>query len=176
MDRAARLGEHWCMRSFAALAALTLTLAGCAASGPRDAAPLSGVAKPAPIVGLDWMLTTETDSAWLAYGTPESDDLQLGLRCHRGDDEIEVTHVAERGARGRISVFTDREHVVWPAQVEDEPMSGGKLLTARVRKNDPGIQGLRRNGWLAVEMHGETVGMAPQPGATAVPEFFNWCG
>ncbi len=127
--------------------------------------------------GTDWIFSAEGDEGYLAFGTPESDDLRLGLRCRRGEADLEVTQIVPRGSRDEIALRAGGVTRRFPARSEPEQMSGGEFLTATVAGSDPVIAAFRASGRLdAVRPGGRSETFAPQPGTTTVADFFEWCG
>lgn len=163
-------------RRLLAIAAMTTALGACSTMAPPAPAPAPVPAAPAPEDGLDWLFTEDGGEAALTYGTPYSDDLRLGFRCSRGAPRWELTQVAGEAAPPAITLQAGGVVQSFSARAQEEPMSGGTLLTARVRKDAPVLAAFREHGWVATVSNGAAEPHAPQPGTSAVADFFAWCG
>lgn len=165
-------------RNLLPMALAAATLAACASQpkAPPATVPAPAVAMPAPTEELDWLFAVDGYEGALSYGTPHSDDLRLGLRCRKGGSTLNLILIGSEGDPHTITVQAGGVTRAFPARAEEEPMTGGILLTARARKDDPVILAFRRDGWIALVGPGGADGYAPQPGTTAVEEFFQWCG
>ena len=163
-------------RKLLPIALAAATLVACA-SQPRAPAPVTApvVSMPAPTEELDWLFAVDGSEGVLSYGTPHSDDLRLGLRCRKGAPTLNLILIAGEEDPHAITLQAGGVTRAFPARAEEEPMTGGLLLTARVRKDDPVIQAFRRDGWIALVGPGDADGYAPQAGTTAVEAFFQWC-
>lgn len=166
------------MKRVAITLLLAAALGACATQGDRQTAPAQPPAPPAPTPGMDWIFHAEEDSAELMYGTPESDDLQLGIECRGGGDPVlGLTRIAPEGAPGEIVLRSGGHTQRYAANSEADELSGGVILTSRLaRKSDPVIQALKETGWLAVIEDGRTEQYIPQRNTSAVADFFRWCG
>jgi len=184
LDAAAKLGEHRSVKRIATALILTLGLGACTTPslpripgmGERTPKPDAPAAPAAPDGPRDWIFNVDGAEAYLAYGTPESDDLEIGFRCTR-DGPFNVTQVTPEKPRNFVIVYTRKAMHAWPAaDVERDQLGGGWLVTAEVQRGDAGMAAFREDGWLSVR-HGEkTVRLIPQKGTTAVTDFFQWCG
>lgn len=177
LDAAAKLGEHRSMRRIGLVVAMSLALAACATNRGAGLAPVA-IPDPRPVAGLDWILDAEEDSAELVYGAPMSDDYRLGVECRGGGDpKLGLTRYAPRGTKAEIVLSAGGVTQSYAALSEPEPMSGGVMLTSRLaEKSDPVIRAFRETGFLAVIDGDRATVLAPQPGTTAVADFFTWCG
>lgn len=129
---------------------------------------------PAPLPGMDWFFSSDDESALLIYGASRTSDLRFGMRCSRNQETIAVTQVVDRTRSDAVIFYTLRRMFVYPASVTDDP--GGRLLTVELGRADEGLEAFRAGGWLSVDGPGGSfVGHAPQPGNTAVADFFAWC-
>lgn len=169
------------MKRLAVILLAAAALGGCVTTRDGQTAPRPGpdmTPPPAPTLGMDWILNAEEDSAELVYGTPESDDLQLGFECRGGGDPIlGLTRVAPEGSPSEIVLKAGDVTQRYAANAEPDQMSGGVILTTRLpRKTDPVIIAFRERGWLSVMHGGKAEHYIPQHNTTAVADFFNWCG
>ena len=162
-----------------AFAGLALSLAACATVEPTPptAPPAGPGSAPAPAPGYDWFFHTDDDTARLAYGLAESDDLKLGLDCRRGGGRLEMVAIAEKGAKAEIHVESGGETERFPASSEPSQLHDGVFLSAGASTAEPVFQRFRRVGWLAQWRDGEREAYAPQPGsAPNIERFFAFCG
>lgn len=169
------------MNRIAAIVLAAAALGACVTQRDGQTAPRPGpdmMPPPAPTMGMNWILNTEEDSAELVYGTPESDDLHIGIECRGGGDPIlGITRVAPAGSPPEIVLRAGDVTHRYVANSEPDQMSGGVILTTRLaRKDDPIIQAFRERGWLSVLYKGKPEHYIPQHNTTAVADFFNWCG
>jgi hypothetical protein len=168
------------MRALFALSALTVGAAACAtveAPGPAPGEPPSTVGGPSPITGYDWFYSTDDDTARLAYGLAESDDLKLGFDCRRGSGRLEMVAIAEKGARPEIYVESGGETERFPATSEPSQLHDGVFLNAAASTTEPVLQRFRRVGWLAQWRDGDREAYAPQPDSAGnIDRFFAFCG
>lgn len=169
------------MKRLAAILLLAATLGACVTrpdgqTSPARPGPMPP--PPAPTLGMDWILNAEEDSAELVYGTPQSDDLHLGLECRGGDDPVlGLTRIAPRGSPSEIVLRSGDVTQRYAANAEPDPMGDGVILTSRLpRKSDPVILAFRATGWLSVLNRDKAEHYIPQHNTTAVADFFNWCG
>ena len=162
------------------LSGLTLGAAACAGVEPIAPAPLpSPVAGPAPLPvdGYDWFYHADEESARLAYGLAESDDLKLGLECLRASGRLALNAIAEKGAKPEIYVESGGETERFPASAEPSQIHDGVFLTAEASTAEPVFQRFRRAGWLAQWRDGERETYAPHPeSAPDIERFFAFCG
>lgn len=161
-----------------ALAVLAVSAAILGACSTATSAPphLAVSAAPLPIAGLDWTLTIDTPEAQLAYGTPESDDLRLGLSCRRGDARLEITAARPSPARELLLESggeTERFRVASePAEVHE-----GVFLTGEGRTDQPLFQRFRKVGWMAGWQDGRRETYVPHAEtAPDIERFFAYCG
>lgn len=164
------------MRKILLIALAAAALGACATQPRPSPAPLSPrPGRPAAEEGLDWLFVEDAGEGLLSFGTPHSDDLRLGLRCRKGAPQFSLIQIVEEDGPRAITLQSGGISRTFPARSEDEPMSGGRLLTARAAKAEPMLQAFRDTGRLDA-LHPEGAeAMAPQPGTTAVRDFFDWC-
>lgn len=155
------------------LAALT---SACASVDAPEPVATAAASAPAPVAGYDWHYTPDGDMARLAYGLEESDDLRLGLDCAAGSGKIDLTVLANTGAR-EIHLESGGETERFPAEGEPSEIHDGDILTASATTREPVMQRFRRVGWIAQWVGGEREVYAPHPGSEAgVERFFAMCG
>ncbi|MFN3932250.1 MAG: hypothetical protein ACK4JY_10930 [Brevundimonas sp.] len=162
-----------------ALSGLALSAAACAkVEAPPPALLTDAVgAGPAPVEGYDWFFHTDDASARLAYGLAESDDLKLGLDCQRGAGRLELSAIADKGAKPEIYVESGGDTERFPARAEPSQLHDGLFLSAEASAAEPVFQRFRRIGWLAQWRDGAREAYAAQPGSAAnIERFFAFCG
>jgi len=167
------------MRALVALSVLTLGASACATAGPpaSPAPPPAPGGAPVAVEGYDWFYSPADDSARLAYGLAESDDLKLGLDCRRGSGRLEMVAIAEKGAKAEIHLESGGETEQFPAAAEPSELHDGVFLSAGASTAEPVFQRFRRVGWLAQWRGGEREAYAPHPGsAPDIERFFAFCG
>ena len=166
-------------RALSALSALALGAAACATVEPAaspEPQPVAGGA-PLPVEGYDWFFSSDDDTARLAYGLAESDDLKLGFDCRRGAGRLEMVAIAEKGAKAEIHVESGGETERFRASSEPSQLNDGLFLTAEASTAESVFQRFRRIGWLAQWRDGEREAYAPQPeSAPNIERFFAFCG
>ncbi|MGV3580092.1 hypothetical protein [Brevundimonas sp.] len=155
------------------LAALT---SACASVDAPEPVATAATSAPAPVAGYDWHYTPDGDTARLAYGVEESDDLRLGLDCTAGSGKVELASLAGTGAR-EIHLESGGETERFRAEGEPSEIHDGDILTASASTAEPVMQRFRRVGWIAQWVGGEREVYAPHPGSEAgVERFFAMCG
>lgn len=165
------------MRARPTLALLFVALApGACATVEPPPVGLTGSA-PQPIDGFDWLLHLDADTAHLAYGVPESDDLRLGLNCERGSGRVGLVTIAESGESPVIFLESGGETGQFPAQSDPSDLHDAPILTAVARSSEPVLRQFRRVGWLALWNEGEREAYAPHPASRPdIERFFAFCG
>lgn len=161
------------------LSGLALGAAACANVEPTSfAAPTPAAnGSPQPVEGYDWFYHPDDTGARLAYGVAESDDLKLGIDCLRGSGRLELTTVAEDGAKAEIYLESGGDTERFSAVSEPSQMHDGVILTAGAATSEPVFLRFRKVGWLAMWRDGEREAYAPHPQSLPVIErFFAFCG
>jgi hypothetical protein len=157
------------------IAAAGLTLAACTTTGSPPA-PLE-TASPAPVESYDWFFHESGPEARLAYGLEESDDLRIGLDCHKNSGRLALSAIAPAGAAAEIHLESGGDIERYPAEAEPSELNDGVFLTAEAKASDPVFQRFRRVGWLAVWEGDQRHAYAPHPQSAGVIErFFAFCG
>lgn len=168
-------------RALFVLSILAVGAAACATveTPETDRAPEApaGGGSPAPVEGYDWFYSIDEDTARLAYGVAESDDLKLGLDCGRATGRLEMVALAGKGARPEIHVESGGETGRFPASSEPSQLHDGVILIAPASTAEPVFQRFRGVGWIAQWRDGEREAYAPHPASAGVIErFFAFCG
>ena len=158
------------------LSGLVLGAAACATVEPAPEAAAAGPS-PAPVEGYDWLLTLDDDMAHLAFGAPESDDLQLGFNCRQGSSRVGMVTIAEGGNAPVIFLESGGETGQFAADGEPSPLHDALILTASAEVSEPVLQRFRRVGWVALWREGVRETYAPHPAsAPNIERFFAFCG
>ena len=138
--------------------------------------PMASAGAPAPVEGYDWFYHPDEDTARLAYGLAESDDLKLGFDCARGTGRLEIVTIAAKGAKAEILVESGGDTERFAAASEPSQLNDGVILTARASTSEPVFQRFRRVGWMALWRDGDREAYAPQPeSAGHIERFFAFC-
>jgi hypothetical protein len=115
-------------------------LAGC----QHEAA---GVALEAAPAGYGLHFSDEGETAKLAYGRANSDEVGLMLECEKGSRQVALTDVMHGGPPQFVLTSGGRRSNL-KAQVQD--IEGGKILAATARTDSPALAGFRDSGQLQV--------------------------
>jgi hypothetical protein len=122
------------------------------------------VAPAAP--AMDWHFHTEGDTAKLAYGVANSDQLVLMLMCTQGEDRIS----ALGSVRAEANSATDQTSY-------QDPMTGGILHEAEIARNDAALADLAATGKMTVvSEQGKVAIGSDKADQEAVKAFFASCG
>ncbi len=117
------------------------------------------------------------ETAALAYGLPNSDDVALMLQCAKGSARVELTDTARDAAVTAIVLTADGRRTSVPVRAETSEAGESKLLTGQLPLAAPALQGFRRSGVIEVSSgrsrYAITVGQAQRPG---IERFFKVCG
>ncbi len=154
-----------------ALAAVgLLALAACDSRDRQPAARLEP--------GVGFFLNQDVDSASLAYGPANSDDLGLMLQCRMGSRRVQVSDLARRGARGDavLTLASGAARSPLKAKVMTDEESGQPLASAQAPTDLPALAAFRRSGQLSVELAGRQEDMAANAAERAsIARFFAAC-
>lgn len=92
------------MRAPALLVLSGLVLGAAACAGVEPTPPVSPLPAPGgappPLEGHDWFYHPDGDAARLVYGTPESDDMKLGVRLRPRLGPARGRHARRPGRQG----------------------------------------------------------------------------
>jgi hypothetical protein len=150
--------------AMAAMAASGL-LAGCGVGGPSVGL--------FPKFGLYFNQDDQTAS--LAYGRPNSDDVGLMLQCAKGSRMVELTDVASAGPADRLILVSGPDRTELPVKVRADE-TGASLAMVRLPSDAPVLQGFRRSGVVEVRLGGASYGLKARPDErSAVANFFTAC-
>lgn len=133
------------------------------AEAPADTAP-ADVSPVAPV--MDWHFHTGGDTAKLAWGIANSDQLALMLTCTRGEDKVS----ALGSVRAMADTATDQTSYT-------DPMTGGILHEAGIARHDAALADLAATGKMTVVSDQGKVALgSDMADQEAVKAFFASCG
>jgi len=115
---------------------------------------------------MDWYFHTEGDTAKLAYGVANSDQLVLMLTCKPGDAKVSTLGTVRAMAETATAYST-----------MEDPMSGGVLHESEIDRRDAALADLAATGAIqAISAQGQMAVGSDAADKTAVKEFFAYCG
>jgi hypothetical protein len=142
------------------IAALTACQQGV--SGPTTAMP-----------GFGLHYIDEGQSAKLAYGQANSDNVGLMLECAKGSSRVEITDLA-RGDNRTLVLKSGKARSDFGASVAPGP--GIPILQANGRVDTPALKAFRESGRIEVENGARRYGVSATPAEHAdVKRFFAAC-
>jgi hypothetical protein len=152
-------------------AGFSLSLSGCMQDGAqRAAAPTP--ASTVPGFGLYYM--DEGASAKLAYGAPNSDDVDLMLECAKGSRQVQVTEAAGAAHAPVLTLVSAGRRADFKAEAQTG--DGSTILVANATTDAAPLQAFRRSGKLEVAYAGARVGVnASADERPGVERFFAAC-
>lgn len=159
------------------LTGLVLGATACATVEPGPAS-LSGVAAtPDPIANHNWFFASEDNEAGLTYGLDESDDVWLGLSCHRGSGRLQLSRPVENRHPLMLSLESGGETGQYPARTEPSELHDGVFLIAGAGTGDPVFRQFRQTGWMVILGPDYRDALVPHPAsAPDIERFFAFCG
>mgnify|MGYP005990070769 CR=1 FL=1 len=147
-------------------AAQSYTAEGGVAAAPVMVVAATSVDAAPAAPAMDWHFHSEGDTAKLAYGVANSDQLVLMLTCQTGQDMI--------SALG--SVRTEAETATEQTSYRD-PMTGGILHEAEINRHDAALADLAATGKMTVVSdQGKVAIGSDATDQEAVKAFFASCG
>jgi hypothetical protein len=153
---------------FAAFALGAVALAGCGHDDTRAAMTLTE----APAYGLFFNDTGETAS--LAYGEAQSDNVSLMLECEKGSGRVQVSDIARGAGPARLVLASGRRTSELGGKLEAS--DGPAVLVAEAPLAADALQGFRRTGKLTVTQGEARYGVAASgPERDEVQLFFTAC-
>jgi hypothetical protein len=150
-------------------------LAGCDMQG-RQPAPAEGAARLAP--GAGFYFNQDGDTASLAYGRADSDDVDLMLQCSRGSHRVEVSALTPRMTRGAapLTLVSGPVKSDLQAQVTPDEENAGGLASASAASDAPVLAAFRKTGRLSFRLAGRQQAFAATAGEqVGVARFFAAC-
>ena len=117
------------------------------------------------------------ETAALAYGRPNSDELALMLECPKGSGKVELSDTVFDQKTKAIELVSDGRKTTVPVQAEATEGPADQILMGHLSSSAPALQALRRSGVLRVANGGKryTITVAPEQRA-GVERFFKECG
>ena len=147
-----------------------LALAGCGHDDKRAAIRLSEE----PAFGLFFNDNGETAS--LAYGEANSDNVALLLECAKGSGRVQVSDLARTEASPRLVLASGRKASELAARVEATD-GGPAILVADAPLAADSLQGFRKTGRLTVGQGSDRYGVSAKgPEREDIDLFFTACG
>ena len=116
------------------------------------------------------------DTAALAYGLPNSDDVALMLQCPKGSGRVEVSDSARDQAGAAIILTADGRTTSVPVRAESSESGEAKILSGHLPLSAPALQGFRKSGLIQVSNGHARYSIAVEPAQRAgVERFFKVC-
>lgn len=124
-----------------------------------------------------WVLHAEGGETRLAYGTPDSDDAPLMMRCRTGSGQVSLSRDAARPGEG-INLVSGARTVVLHGAEEPDVLNGvGVVVTARTGLDNPVLRSFRDTGRLALISGTRRADLPATPEErTRIRQFFGGCG
>lgn len=114
-------------------------------------------------------------TASLAYGQPDSDNVALMLECAKGSGQVQVSDAARTGPVPQMVLVSDGYRSVLPARTEAS--DGPPVLVADAALTAPALAGFRKTGRIEVAYGGVRYGVSADRAEQAgVARFFAACG
>lgn len=114
-------------------------------------------------------------TASLAYGQPNSDNVALMLQCAKGSGQVQVSDAARTGPVPQIVLASAGARSPLAARIETA--EGPPVLVADARVGTPALDGFRRTGRIEVAYGDVRYGVDADAGEKAgVARFFAACG
>ncbi|MGV8928360.1 MAG: hypothetical protein ACOH1E_01285 [Brevundimonas sp.] len=159
------------------LTGLTLGATACATVEPDPASVSVAAAAPDPIDNHDWFFASEDNEAGLTYGLDESDDVWLGLSCHRGSGRLQLSRPVDSRHPLTLSLESGGETGQYPATTEPSELHDGVFLIAEAGARDPVFRQFRQTGWMVILGPDDRDAMVPHAAsAPDIERFFAFCG
>ena len=145
-------------------------IAGCSHDETQTSGLDLATAQPLGFFYLD-----EGDSAKLAYGEANSDNVGLMMECAKGSRTVQVTDLVRSNTAPTLSLISNGVRADLPAAVETE--GGPAIVTASLKADAPALAGFRRSGVMEVAYAGLRYDMRAAPAERErVEQFFTACG
>ncbi len=154
--------------NFAIAAVAAALLAACATPAAPPAAVQDGART--------WIQLTDAGEARLAYGTPNSDDAPLLMRCRPGSGRITVSADQRRPGEGITLASGGRTLTLQGGEEPDQLNGDGVIVTADAPADAPVFAGFRRCGRMTLVSRRGSVDLPAAGGElAAVERFFAAC-
>ena len=173
VQRAETGGSTAFLAAAAVLFALAAVLAGCNLQKASAPAPEPQISSRA-----GFFFNDGGDSAGLAYGVANSDDVDLMLQCDRGARRVEITDVVHAGARKgqALTLISGGARSDLPTRVEVDEERGAPLASGRAPTDSPALLAFRKTGRMTVKLgEREQTYTATTAELASVARFFAVC-
>ena len=120
-----------------------------------------------------WFYSREGGRANLAYGTPQSDDIALSLRCAERSGRVTVDQGGLRPGQG-ISISSGGRSAVLRGRAQEDQLNGGVYMEAEADLAHPVLDAFRRTGALATRDGAEVLAATPAEHGQ-IQQFFAVC-
>jgi hypothetical protein len=142
-------------------------LAGCAAQDTLHTAAAS-------FSGYGLHYVDGGDSAKLAYGRENSDNVSLMMECAKGSGHVEISDLGRKGD-GSISLVSDGKRSDFRGSVETG--EGPPVVYTTARTSSPALQGFRETGKIEIKTAAARYTVAADESQKPmVDRFFEACG
>lgn len=116
----------------------------------------------------------EGNSAKLAYGEANSDNVGMMLECAKGSRQVDVTDVVRSAPSPTLTLIAGGARADLKASVD--PGEGAPLMTATTRSDSAVLKGFRKSGAMEVAYAGLKYRMVASPKERdGVERFFSAC-
>ena len=155
----------------ASLFALAAVLAGC--NLQRSPAPT-----PQLSAKTGFFFNDDGETAGLAHGEANTDNVDLMLQCDKGARRVEITDAAHPGARKgeALTLISDGARSDLPTRVEVDEERGAPLASGGATTDTPALIAFRKTGRMTVKLGAREQAYAATPGELiSVARFFAVC-
>jgi len=157
--------------TFAAVLTGSVVLMGCTHEGGPSGQAAIETSMPA---GHAFHYVDEGDTAKLAFGEADSDNVGLMLQCAKGSRTIEVSDLVRSSPSGTLTLASGGQRSELKVEVMPGPAAAMAVGTAPV--SAPALAGFRKSGQIEVSYAGHRYAMAARPQEkTSVERFFSAC-
>ena len=130
--------------------------------------------EPTSAAGFGFHFLDEGESAKLAYGQANSDNVGLMLQCMKGSRQVEVSDIVRSSPASTLTIASQGQSAQLKTEIQPGPSAA--IAVARASAASPALQGFRRSGQLEVSYAGLKYAMAAKPEEKASAErFFSMC-
>jgi hypothetical protein len=183
LQSAERKGPGASVRLCAGLLGLIGALAGCSMPQPQPSTIQAPAAPPPPPLlepsGKGFFFNRDGGSASLAYGLPNSDDVDLMLQCDSGSRDIQIIDVAHvpPQAKGAMTLTLGSGDAASDLKVQIGPDETGQTLATTHASIDlAAFTSFRKTGTLSIKLGGRLSALAATPAELiGIAKFFAVC-
>jgi hypothetical protein len=142
---------------------------------------LAACATRAPVYNRTWSLTEEPGTVSLAYGVPQSNDLDLLARCEGGTFELvfltaDTKSAVRPGRRSELLIGPPDKVQSVPAWTERSDLTGELTVTARAKVPPVPLVGDWAGERITVAAEGTAMTLLDRPSRAMVEAFLRGCG